>query len=498
MSTSTITISTQLLRQEKTWQVLVPTSAGCLMLLAAFLPWLTDPVMGNMMAWRLPLDIVWQFHVGFVNYGVLCTGCAAFIFFIAYATLVGTDSSRPSDPASHNTLDASHGTLDVSHGMTDVINLSLRRWRSFVLCNEARMMFLAGLLCFMPLMLFVLQYTCIDIVASTILAHHKTQVLLIQERYGYGAPADRIKLQPFDVNAATVTGRLILLVDQVSIGALLPLVSAWLLLDYGRRGSGTMRRIQDGQGTHRMRSWRIWLTAGCVALLLFGLGPSSTLCEYEAKMLLSSGNYMQALYWLDAAFTLNPGLQQVPSYHIERGQALYFLHPNQQSDDSRIYLAWVYRGQRDYLDAYRELLPVWHAHRNESWTVSEMSTTLEYLSEYTKYLNGPVVLRPANDDTALRWLLQLTLVDSSNIYGQYQVGRIQCDLHNYPSCALYMRITLRLNNNADIQSSAYTYMALSNISLGDYARGRDLLFQAVQLDPNYRNNTAREELSGLH
>ena len=438
--------------------ILIPTLAGCLMLLATFLPWLIDPVTGNALAWQLPLDIIWQFHVGFVNYGVLCTGCAAYIFYIIYAKMRGQHIS----------------------------------------------MVIAGLLCFLPLILFLLQYTCIDIGASTILAHHKTQVLLIQERYGYGAPADRIKLQPFDVDAATVTGRLILLVDQVSIGALLPLVSAWLLLDYGRRGSRTMPQTQNGQGTSTTRKmqslWRrrLWLIVGCTALLLFGLGPSATACEYEAKLLLSSGNYTQAMYWLDAAYVLNPRLEQVPSYHIERGQALYFLHPDQQGDDSRIYLAWVYRGQHDYLDAYQELLPVWQLHRNESWTVSEMSTTLEYLSEYTKYLNGPVVLRPANDDTALRWLQQLTIVDPSNVYGQYQVGRIQCDLHNYPACTAYMLVTLRLNNNADIQSSAYTYIALSDIGLGDYAHARDLLFQAVQLDPSYRNNTAREELSGLH
>lgn len=426
------------------------------MLLAAFLPWLTDPVMGNMMAWQLPLNIGWQFHVEVVNYGVLCTGCAAYIFYIVYAKVRGHNDDN---------------------------------------------MVIAGLLCFVPLLLFLLQYTCIDIVASTILAHHKTQVLLIQERYGYGAPADRIKLQPFDVDAATVTGRLILLVDQVSIGALLPLVSAWLLLDYGRRGSSAVQKTQDkllSSPIRMMRSRRIWLLVGCVALLLFGSGPSATLCEYEAKLLLSSGNYTQALYWLDAAYVFNPGLEQVPSYHIERGQALYFLHPDQQSDDSRIYLAWVYRGQHDYLDAYQELLPVWQSHRHEAWAVSEMSTTLEYLSEYTKYLNGPVVLRPANDDTALRWLQQLTIVDSSNVYGQYQVGRIQCDLHNYPACTAYMLVTLHLNNNADIQSSAYTYMALSDIGLGNYAHARNLLFQAVQLDPSYRNNTAREELSGLH
>ena len=459
------------------------------MLAATFLPWLTDPITGNVSAWRLPLDILWQFHIKIVNYGVLCTGCAAYMFFIAYASVVGTDSSRPSGP------------IDNEH--TDVMNRSLPRWRSMLMGNGSQSLLLAGLLCFVPLLLFLLQYTCIDIVASTTLAHHKTQVLLIQERYGYGAPTDRIKLPPFNVDASTVTGRLTLLVDQVSVGALLPLVSAWLLLDYGRRASHATQQRQDNQARYTIK--RMWqhrlLLTGCIAfafLLLFGSGLLAIYCEYEAKLFLSSGNYTQALNWLDAAYVLNPSMAQVPTYHIEHGQALYFLHPDQQSDDSRIYLAWVYRGQYDYLDAYQELLPVWQAHRNESWVVSEMSTTLEYLSEYTKPLNGPVVKRPANDDTALRWLQQLTIVDPSNVFGQYQVGRIQCDLHNYPACNAYMIVTLRLNNNADIQSSAYTYMALSDIGLGNYIQARDLLFQAVQFDPDYRNNTAREELSGLH
>ena len=40
-------------------------------------------------------------------------------------------------------------------------------------------------------------------------------------------------------------------------------------------------------------------------------------------------------------------------------------------------------------------------------------------------------------------------------------------------------------------------MALSDGRMGDYALERVLLLQAVQLDPTYRNNVARQELSGL-
>jgi hypothetical protein len=56
----------------------------------------------------------------------------------------------------------------------------------------------------------------------------------------------------------------------------------------------------------------------------------------------------------------------------------------------------------------------------------------------------------------------------------------------------------QISSNADIQSSAYTYMALSDAGQGNVVEERMLLFKAVELDPNYHNNTAREELSGLH
>jgi len=40
-------------------------------------------------------------------------------------------------------------------------------------------------------------------------------------------------------------------------------------------------------------------------------------------------------------------------------------------------------------------------------------------------------------------------------------------------------------------------MALNDDGLGQYDAARTLLFKAIQFDPNYYNNTAREELSGL-
>jgi lipoprotein NlpI len=61
-----------------------------------------------------------------------------------------------------------------------------------------------------------------------------------------------------------------------------------------------------------------------------------------------------------------------------------------------------------------------------------------------------------------------------------------------------MQKVIALSQNKDIQSTAYTYLGLSEAGQGDYSASRTFFMKAVQFDPNYRNNTAREELSGLH
>ena len=108
------------------------------------------------------------------------------------------------------------------------------------------------------------------------------------------------------------------------------------------------------------------------------------------------------------------------------------------------------------------------------------------------------MLRPDNDDSALVWIKLLTKVDTTNLYGQYVDGLIMYDLHNYSSCTAQMKIVLNGKPSADLHSSAITYIALSDIRVGDFREGRTLLFDALKFDPSYRNNTAREALSGLY
>jgi len=435
-------------------KTLLPVVGGCIMLLSSVLPWLLDPLLGNLSAWQLPVDFGWQIHLRFFSYGLLCLLCAIYAFLVAVANI--------------RTFRGSH--------------LFVNRHS------------LAALLCLFPFALFFLQYLTVDMVGIDLLAQHKIQLLLMQRHLGYSLRTDRLPIDPYTFTDATLLGRLLLLTDQISIGLLLPLGASWLLYDY-RCLVTTLPYIAIKSSRRRY----LWMAG--IALFLFillGRGPIATLSDFKAKQSLASGDYSQALGWLNLAQVMNPSLLQVASFHIERGEALYFLHPNQSSDDSHVYLASVYRSNKDFLDSYQELLGVWQANPTTPWVTSEMSTTIERLSEFTTSPQGLIALRDDNDDTALVWTQLLNKVDSTNIYGQYLSGFLLYNLRDYGACTAHMQAILSANPNNDIRSSAITYIALSDIREGRYSEGRNLLFEAVKLDPSYRNNTAREALSGLY
>ncbi len=434
-------------------KVLFPIAGGFLMLAASVLPWLSDPLLGSSSAWKLSVDIGWQIRTGVFSYGLLCLFSALYSFAVAAAT------------------------VKTFKGSTFFVD----KYRT------------AAFLCLIPVLLFFLQYLFIDIAGMNILTQHKVQMLLIQRHFGYGSQADRIIIDPYKFTDATISGRLLLLVDQISYGILLPLLASLLLFE-SRRFLVT----QPYTGPRDTNRKYVWIAACAFFVLLLGRGPAGILCNFEVKQNLSSGNYGQALNWLNVAQALNPSLQQVAASHVERGEALYFLHNSQNNDDIRIYLASVYRSNKNYLQAYQELLAVWQTHSSAPWVIGEMNNTLQNLAELTKSLNGSVVFRQEHDNTALIWVQLLIKIDHTNLYGQYMNGRILYDVHDYGASVAQMRMILDARPNADISSSAITYIGLSALREGRYSEGRNILFEALKFDPSYRNNTARQALSGLY
>src|ERR1700694_2715184 len=149
-------------------QYCVPVAAGSLMVCASVLPWLNDPLGKANLAWNLPVDIGWQFHIDVFNYGVLCLLCACCSFAAAFANW--------------NIFRQRH---------------SFSRWSG-----------LAGCLCLLPVLLFLLQYLFADLDGINQLAQHRVQMLLIQRHFGYAVALPLIPLDPRAFSASTLQLRL--------------------------------------------------------------------------------------------------------------------------------------------------------------------------------------------------------------------------------------------------------------------------------------------------
>lgn len=360
------------------------------------------------------------------------------------------------------------------------------------------MYILAGLLCLAPIVLFFFQYIFADVQSINNLAQHEIQAHLIIQGFRYYVSHQRIPILPFNLDISTLQDRFILIFDQFSYGLLLPPIASWILLDYRRliHFKPPIRELSVREKSVK----RLWLT-GSLALALVGLGilgraPAAYVSEYYARTLLLAGNYSQALVWLDRAYALNPALDELSYYHIDRGQALYYLHPDQVSDESSLYLAFTYRSQKNLKDAYSQLIPVIKGKQAPRWIIEEMSLTLERLAPIPPVTS----LAQAQDSSskALPWLELLTQIDPSNVYANYAMGRIRYAWHDYSRTIAEMQEVIQLSTSSEISSSAFTYIGLSEEALEDDVNARASLFKAVALDPNYYNNIAREELSGLH
>jgi hypothetical protein len=447
------------------YRVIFPVLAGVIMLASSLLPWLVDPLGERFSAWALPIDLGWQLRSGLFNYGLLNVACALYVFLVAFRAWKALRAER---------------------GMSrELVPTS-----GFVAREELT---LAGLLCLVPVGLFFLQYLLIDMSSATELVRHQIQASLIKLHLSYGSAPTFIPIvNPVSLDPLNLSDRATVVINNLGSGLFLPGLSV-LLLFVSRIFWPKQQRLIVRS---RQRLW--WVFAGALVLgIILGRGPIALVANFQAGHELSIGDDAKALQWLDTARMLNPELDQMASYHIERGQAWYYLQPGEENEEAKLYLSSTYQQQKDYLSSYEELSVIWNEYGKDVWVQDQLSTTLISLAEQNKPGTGALNTRLAKDNPALPWLQQLIQVDAQNAYGHYLLGRIYYDEHSYSSSFSQMESTIDLVRNNDLQSAAYTYLGLNSEMLGTPIQARDYLFTAVELDAGYRNNTARQELSGI-
>lgn len=539
-------------------QGIIPAVTGSIVLIASVLPWLLNPLGGTVSAWGVPFNIGWPLPLPQVfSYGLLC------LCWGIYAWVIGVKNWR-----------------------------AVKRQELAVSVRPT----LAGVLGVALFVSILWQYLVVDMGGINQLAQEQIQTLFTQNNFGYNVPAALFPLDLSSWDISTPFGRFELLADNAGLGMFLPFICGFILLaSRGLFGPSLVKTIRPADRRRRFISNMLAPTLILVLVVLFGRGLAAIGCEYVAKGFLATGDYTSALGWLDTAVLFNPTFDQVSYYHMERGQAMYFLHGRQLNAESSVYLAHNYRLQRYYSDAYQQLIDIWNQGQRQSWLKDELTITLEQYSQsfrplttiasaaattYTptntsnmpattgvtgsvnnaspglgnsmnqatqaantdpnssssavmpnqsvttdptgasataqatgqttqgnQNMQTPItdpnniilpIQRMANDTLALPWLQRLQQVDPSNIYAQYLSARIQFDLHNYELCKEEMYSAIQISKNPTVLSSAYTYIALSDAQEGNYADSRLMLLKAATLDPAYYNNTAREQLSGLH
>ncbi len=450
------------------YRVIFPGAAGVILIAASLLPWLVDPLGVRFSAWMLPIDLGWQIRNGAFNYGVLSLACAFYAFLVTFRVwnALKTEAAQASESSV-----APH---------------------TFIAGKELA---LAALLCLLPLGLFFLQYLFIDLTSTTTLIQHQLQASFIKTHLGYGSAATFFAIDPTTADPLSFSSRAAVVINNLAPGLFLPLLSAFLLLV----SSNFWPKLAVRNSVHGSQRGRIgWILGGVLlAGFVLGRGPAALFSNYEAQHALSTGNYTDALSWLDTARLLNPALDQMAAYHIERGQAWYYLRPGEENEEAILYLSSTYQQQKDYLSAYEELMVAWNNYSKETWIQDDLRTTLTRLAEQSKPVMGAPATLLSRDNPALPWLQQLVQLDPTNAYGHYMLGRIFYDEHNYTNSFSEMQTTVDLVHDTNFQSVAYTYLGLNSEMLGSPVQARNYLFQAVELDIGYHNNTARQELSGI-
>jgi hypothetical protein len=426
----------------------LPFASAALLCYSSFSPWLHDPLGKFFSPWEIAIDSGWRIPV--LNYGMLYLLIA---FLILLSILPAT-----------------------------------RRIGSFLGLSSPGV---TSLLCLFPLMLFLFQVLFYDFSLLDRLAQHNQQALLIQNLFFYSVSDQLLPLRPFSIDLSSLWGRGQLLLDQVTYGLLLPLPAFLLLLFW------ECRFADHPSSKYR---YRHLFPLSLVVLLGFTLIRAclGTFYEYQARISLASGFYVQALGQLDSAHLFLPTLDETTFYHLERGQALYYLSPRVSTPESLAYLAANYRSRQAFSDAFEQGYTLWSSSPNSPWITSELSETLEVWIASRQPLQAELQ-QPLDQASAVLPPLQtLEQIDSSNVYGWYLDGRIYYAFHAYSRSQESLERVLSQCQEPELLSSIYTYLALSESGLGKLVDGRLLLFKALSYDPDYRNNTAREALSGLH
>jgi hypothetical protein len=286
-------------------------------------------------------------------------------------------------------------------------------------------------------------------------------------QFGYRVPAQ----VPSLMLLIPVTGTWSLLAGALRLGWLCSAAGGFVLLASGASGFASWVLVSR-------RRWALLalglLIAGCV-----GRGAIAEYLAGQGTADAHAGDYQAASSDLAIASRLNPLLSGSLDYDLTLGQTLLANGRTSQplallADASARGAAGDLRGQVADLRQALALDPA-------SPVLAQQLDLASQLLALTDLDPGP--LQALSDPTPA---------------DEYTQGRIRYAAADYAEALTCFRQVLGMTGDANVTSSALTYIALSELKLGQTVQARRDLLRAVSVDTSYNNNLARSLVTGLY
>jgi tetratricopeptide (TPR) repeat protein len=348
-------------------------------------------------------------------------------------------------------------------GATLLVRARGRATAALAVCGAVMML--------LPL-LFVLQSAVSDFQLVQHINQQNAEMRSITSQLGYSIP----RSGPTSVLLYPIGGSTRAIAADLRPGWVMSLLGGLLILAFGL---GTLVR---GLGSDRRLRWGALATGVALGILL-GRGGFANYIATSAEQASQAGEYSRATQLFDYAQRLNPLLRFNANFEFGLGRALG------ASGDSGSPLA---------LYAQAKALGTQNDTVNQ---LADLQTAAEKAPE------NPVIVQELISQARKAALINqdrgLMQAIVSQPYGDlpaahYALGRILYAGGDFDHAIGQLLRTIQLTNDPNVRSSAYTYISLSERSMGRLADARTHLLTAIALDTEFNNSLARSLAAGLY
>lgn len=288
-------------------------------------------------------------------------------------------------------------------------------------------------------------------------------------QFGYAVPVQQPSLMLF----VPVTGTAAVIGGALRLGWFLTAIGGLALFASG--ASSLVAWL-------RRAPWRLRLLPGLVLLLVAGVLARGAIGSYlagQGAAGAAAGNYQSASSSLADAQRLNPSLTSSTAYELALGQVQ--LATGDSGQPLALFAnAYAHGASGDVRGQVINLRQAVARDPGNSVLVQQLDQASQVLG-LTDVDPGP-----------------LQALSNPSAADEYTAGRVLYTAADYTAAITDFRRVLTMTGDANVTSSAFTYIALSEMRLGQADQARRDLLQAVSLDTSYNNTLARSLLAGLY